>query len=157
MKKYFILMVWVIFQLFTSAYGQDLKKIVPLESTCDDVKRILSVEKCEVSQSVYRLKDFTVTVYFTEEKPSKEGKICYSVPPKTVILFAVTYNKALLLKDFEYDLTLLGDLSNDIGTIAYQNEKLGITVLSNNEMVEEVIYQATPENYRKHSCSKDKM
>lgn len=155
-KSYFVLIITVITQLFSfSSFGQDFKRIIPLKSTCDDVKNALSVEKCDFPQSIYRLKDFTVVVQFTEEKSSANDKICYKVPPKTVSSFTVTYNKSILLKDFEYELKLLGDINNDIFTVAYENKEKGITVLSNNGIIEEVIYGPNVENHRKYSypCS----
>jgi hypothetical protein len=159
-KSYFVLITLTFIQLFSfSSFGQDFKKIVPLESTCNDVKAALSVEKCNFPQSVYRLRDFTIVVQFTEEKPSANDKICYKVPPKTVSSFTITYNKSIQIKDFGYELKLLGDINNDISTVAYENKEKGITVLSNNGIIEEVLYGPTLENYRKYSypCSREKV
>lgn len=153
MKRYFFLIPLIIFLFFKSSYCQNFDKIVPLQSTCDDVKQVLNVDKCDFPQSIYRLKEFTIVIDFAEEKFSEKKKIFCNVPPKTVFSFSVTYNKYILLKDFEHKLTLVRDLNNDIGTIAYENKEKGITVFGDSEYIGEVIYLPIPENFRKYSCS----
>lgn len=63
MRKLLIL-VFFLAAVESICLAQGWQGIQPLQSTCDDVKKALKVDKCEYPDSIYRLPDETVTVRF---------------------------------------------------------------------------------------------
>lgn len=145
----FLLLILVPFSCSEYISAQGFKGIIPLESTCEDVKRTLNVEKCTFPFSIYYLKDFTISLHF-EKKPSESDKWCYKVPVGTITSFTVSYNKRLPIKDFEYELKFAEKLENDIGTIIYENSEKGVAVYVQNEVITDAMFGPTPEQNRKY-------
>ena len=133
------------------ANAQGFKGIVPLQSTCEDVKRILQVGECTFPQSIYRLKDFRITINFTTDKPEKEAKICFRVPAGLVSGFTVSYNKRFPVAEFEPKVKYLEGPFGDIDTIVYGNEEDSIAVFTNSELVNYIVYSPTRTERRKFS------
>ncbi len=131
---------------FTSAQG--FKGIIPLESTCEDVKRILQVDECKFPRSFYWLKDYRIDISFNENR-SVESKICYKVPKDRVISLVVSYNKNIPIKEFEYDLKFVQKLNNDIDTIVYENEENNISVFTHLGLVSYAVFIPTQEQHKK--------
>jgi hypothetical protein len=139
-------LILVGFCSFTSAQG--FKGIIPLESTCEDVKRILQVDECKVPQSVYRLKDYTVSISFNDNSLD-ESKICYKVPKGRVISLVVSYHKNIPIKEFEYELKFVKKLYNDIDEDWYANNEKGVSVLSQIGLVSSAVFVPTHEQHKK--------
>ena len=67
MIKCLFLFIFVWVALVFSAedvFAQTWKKIIPLVSTCEDVKKVLRTERCDVSSSDYRFKKYTLNILF---------------------------------------------------------------------------------------------
>lgn len=149
-KNWTLILIFLGCCQFISAQG--FKGIVPLESTCEDIKRILRVEKCDFPQSIYRLKEYTVSVSFYENKPIGKNKdLCYQIPAGRVIGLTVSYNKHIRIAEFEYELKFAQKLNNDIDTEVYKNEANNVSVFSNNGLVETAIFSATRELHKKYA------
>ena len=56
----------------TPAYAKEWRGLIPLKSTCEDVKRILGVDKCVVPESTYELSNYRVIIRFAQNKSCKE-------------------------------------------------------------------------------------
>lgn len=145
--------------IFVSAQG--FKGIIPLESNCEDVKRILKVDKCTFPQSIYFLKDFWIRVNFVSIKSNKTDKICYKVPVGNVTSITVSYNKKILLSEFEYKLKYAEGPFGDIDTFGYESSEKGVSVLVNedmfgNKVISTASFIPTIEQHRKFSyeCNK---
>lgn len=155
MRNKFTLNVFLLILMFCSFDGfvsaQGFKGIVPLESTCEDVKRILQVEECIVPRSIYWLQDFRVSISFTQEKPSEGDKLCYKVPAGRVLSLTVSYNKPFPIKEFEYELKYTEGPFGDIDTISYENEEKGVSVLTNLGRINTAIFAPTPEQHKKYA------
>src|SRR5688572_15229703 len=122
--------------IFTNiASSQGFRGIVPLESTCEDVKRILGVEKCGPSQSIYFLKEHWITVNFTSKDDCKKRKLCFRVPPGRVTSLNVSYHKRIPIAEFEYELKRGEGPFGDIGTIAYENKEKGVAAMTLNGLI----------------------
>jgi len=135
--------------------AQAVPGIVPLQATCDDVKRILNVEHCSFPQSVFLLQDFWIVINFVREKPSATDKWCYKVPAGRVSSFSIAYNKPFPIPDFPFKLKYIEGPFGDIDTVAYGNKEKGISVLTNNGRINTVIVQATPKQRKKfaYNCA----
>jgi hypothetical protein len=140
--------------------AQGFKGIVPLESTCDDVKRILQVRTCALPTSVYYLEGFVVTAHFTKAKPSKGDKNCFRVPAGIVSSLVVSYHKPFPIKDFEYELKFSQIMSSDIETATYENSEKGIVAqVDGNGLVETVLFGPAPKRFQElsYNCKSDKI
>ena len=136
------------------AMSQGFKGLIPLVSTCDDVRHVLKVEQCGLTENTYMLKDYWVKI---ELVPSQYGRndLCYKVPPGRILSITVMYNKPFPIGQFQHSLTRKVGPMGDVGTVGYQDEKNGISVLSNNGMIGTVMYLPTPAQHRKYAfdCS----
>ncbi|MEZ5421576.1 MAG: hypothetical protein R2682_00605 [Pyrinomonadaceae bacterium] len=141
----------VIFAFTGLVSAQGFKGLIPLESTCEDVKRVLNVEKCTVPFSVYFLKDYMVGVHFKTETPSEDEKWCYKVPVGTVTSLTVSYNKPFPLKDFEYRLEYAEGPFGDVDTTAYKNEEKGVSVFVNLGRINTANFMPTPDQRKKYA------
>jgi hypothetical protein len=139
------------------SFSQGFNRIVPLESTCDDLKRILGIAECSFPQDVLWLQDYRISVKFTSGSSEKNGKLCYRVPAGRVILIAVSYNVPILIKDFPYNLTFREKLY-DIDTLVYENVDSGVSVTANNGYVATATFVPTPAQHKKfaYPCGKAK-
>lgn len=142
---------FVIFCFTGLVSAQGFKGLIPLESTCEDVKRILNVEKCSYPLSVYSLKDYIVGVYFKTETRSEDDKWCYKVPVGTVTSFDMSLNKGIPIKDFEYKLKFAEKLENDIVTIVYDNREKGVRAYVQNGVITNAFFGPTPEQRKKYA------
>lgn len=130
--------------LFVFSVGaQDFKGLVPLESTCDDVKRILGVDECKMPQSNYILKEFSITINFVSIESSERTGFCYRVPTGRITSMVVSYYKPIPIKEFGYELKYKEGPFGDIGTIAYSNEEKGISVFTDNGLITTAIFMPT--------------
>jgi hypothetical protein len=77
--------------------AKEWRGIVPLHSTCEDVKRILGIEKCETS--FYQLKDEAVYISFAEYPCHGQ----WNVPSGTVTGLTVYPRNKPLLADLRLD------------------------------------------------------
>lgn len=152
MKKVNLYVLYFVFFIsagFASAQG--FKGLIPLESTCEDVKRILKVEKCSDPYSVYFFKDFIVGVYFKTDPPSEEDRWCYNVPTGTVTSFTFSFNKRIPMEDFEYELKFAERIENDIVTIVYDNREKGVGAYVHNGLITRAFFGPTPEQRKKYA------
>jgi hypothetical protein len=73
--------------MISSAQAKEWRGIIPLHSTCEDVKHILGVTKCETT--TYHLKDENVSIYFSEYPCGVRLPEGWNVPVGTVIQMTV--------------------------------------------------------------------
>lgn len=107
------------------SYAKGWRGIVPLHSTCDDVKRLLDVTTCEAS--TYHLKDETVTIGFIE-KPCLDG---WSVPPGTVITLDVHPKPGLQLADLHIEENRYKKVTDPHlgGAVYYKDDEEGVSIM----------------------------
>ena len=126
MKKVKILsvLVLVILALFSSTNisAQDWKKIVPLSSKCEDIKKILKVKECKYPVSDYEFPKFVININFSTADDE------WNVSKDTVTGVIIILRELIKLKDFEtnfddYEITPEYDLPD---VKIYKNDKKGI-------------------------------
>lgn len=78
--------------------------LVPLHSTCDDVKRELGVESCASPISDYTLPDFRVVVEFKNETCDRT-LLGWRVPLGTVTAITLSPRKEMPPSEFGLDLS----------------------------------------------------
>lgn len=102
--------------------AQKYREIIPLISTCKDIKKILDVQECKYPYSNYEFTDFGITINFSTEE--NQWKIEKGIVTEAIIVL----KKAIKLQEFEKNLTdykIVPD--EDLPDIKlYINDKLGI-------------------------------
>lgn len=142
-----ILVPTMIATMTTEVRPQGFRGIVPLESTCDDVKSVLGVESCDRQQSTYFLKDVVVTVTFVTDSPDTNEKLCYRVPVSAVRSIIVSYNRPLNIEELEYELKLEKEPFGDDNATLFVNKEKGVTVYVYSGMIRTAIFGPTPKQH----------
>ena len=98
--------------------------IVPLHSTCADVKRLLGITTCD--GSTHRLNDETVTIVFSE-KPCLDG---WNVPHGTVMTIDVHPKPGLKLAELHIDESNYKKVADEHvrGIVYYKNDEEGVSI-----------------------------
>jgi hypothetical protein len=134
------------------SFAQGWRGIVPLHSTCIDVKRVLGVAKCE--PSIYYLEDEIVNINFSE-KPCHE-KWPYekwNVPPGVVTSISVRLKKQPPLANLGIDITNYKKVPDEYSTGGhiYYNEEKGVAITADADgKVLEISYQPTAKDSYRH-------
>ncbi len=103
MSKYFLILYLIFLCFLNSTFAQVRKDIIPMRSTCEDVKTIYKVETCKKSDEFYSLPNELVRIgYSNTECPLAYGKK-WNIPLGTVISVEIVYKKLKKLSDFNLD------------------------------------------------------
>lgn len=141
MKSKSIILLSVL--LFTSmvAPHRGWRGIVPLHSTCEDVKKALKVDKCSLPMSEYNLPDFRVVVFFSEDDRCKDAR-GWRVPRGTVTSLVVSPAKEMCPSELGVNISSYKKLPDRdvVGMEGYDNDKEGITVNLFNGFVQDIIF-----------------
>lgn len=101
MKIFFILFLIVCLAMpsYCNNFDSKWKKIIPLVSTCNDIKKIFRVKSCDFPDSYYKLPGYVITVTFST------GRDKWKVAKGTVLEVGISLQKLINLEDYEKDLT----------------------------------------------------
>jgi len=117
--------------LFMTLSGQSKgwHGIVPLHSTCEDVKRALGGENCTCPISRYTLPDFRVMVEFENETCESEPR-AWRVPKGTVTAITISPRNEMRPSEFNLDLSKYKKREDGeiVGLDHYDSEGGGVTV-----------------------------
>jgi hypothetical protein len=130
--RFIVVVVFVLLTFPDICLGQEWRGLKPLKSTCDDVKRVLSVDHCEYPRSTYRLVDEIIEISFvTCPCPS----ICngenrgWNLPPDAITAIHRELRKGLPVADFQVNSDRWTKTTTDfIGQVTYSNDELGLTL-----------------------------
>lgn len=118
--------------------------ILPLRSTCNDVRRKLGVSKCNFPESTYHLGGETVRVTFsTARRPctARHRDKRWDVPYGTVIEVEVFLKKPLPLSDFNVHDSKYEQVFNDfVDEVIYNSAEKGISLTTVGGEVRSIIY-----------------
>lgn len=125
-SKILIFYISLLLMLFCTSdvLGQDWRKIIPMQTTCEEVKVILKVNYCSAPDSQYKFPKLTVYVVVSA------GQNKEKVPAGTVTRMLVSLRNLTPLKDFEenlegFEILPDGDLPN---SRIYKNDRRGISI-----------------------------
>src|ERR1700752_116546 len=140
-----------------ASVAQGWRGIIPLHSTCEDVKRVLGVDKCEYPNSTYQLENETVTISF-ETCPcpiscSYQSR-AWNVPAGTVSGIARQLRKPLPIASFAVDDKWKKLETDFIGELIYDNYEQGISLSAVNGEVVNVTYYAPLDKNKHLLCPK---
>lgn len=126
--------------LNTSAKGwQD---ITPLRSTCEDVKRILKVDRCDIPESEYQLPNLRVIIYFSPGEYCDGDPYAWRVPRGTVTSLIISPTKKMCPSELKIDVSRYERLEDGdvVGSQRYASREEGITVLLFNGFVQDIFF-----------------
>src|SRR5687768_1337971 len=127
---------------FTSiSYGKEWRGIVPLQSTREDVTRLLGIPRVTNKyRDLYNLKDEIVLIDYSTGV-CKQGGI-WNVPPDTVLAISVSPRKALEISDLSLNLSRYQILTDKhlSGIFYYNNAEEGIHITTDREIVRSIDY-----------------
>lgn len=113
------------------ARAQEWRKLVPLVSTCEDVKNIFKIKTCEFPYMTYETSAYKAQIEFSKDNFGNEcapNNSFRNISKETVLSVSIRLNEGIALKDFEPDLSGYkieqdGDLAD---FFRYKNKKTGI-------------------------------
>ena len=88
-------------------FSQEWTSIVPLVSTCDDVKKAFGISECKVPVTRIEKPKYRITILFTSvdcQCSDKKGSPEWKVPKGTVEFVSVGLYEGIKLSDFKSDL-----------------------------------------------------
>lgn len=103
--------------------------ITPLRSTCEDVKKILKMDKCTLPISEYTVPDFRVMVEFQNETCDSEPR-AWRVPKGTVTAITISPRNEMRPSEFGLDLSKYKKREDGeiVGVEHYDSQEEGVTV-----------------------------
>jgi hypothetical protein len=116
--------ILLFFCLISTCQGQGWRGIVPLHSTCEDVKRVFNTTTCE--SALIDLEDASVFITFSDGTCRSE----WEVPRGTVISLDVRPKNRLTVEDLHLDLTKFTRTADQQvqGTLYLNNKDEGISI-----------------------------
>ena len=151
MKKLLILFL-IINSFVPLIFGSDIltqewRKLTPLVSTCEDVKKILSVNNCQFPNSNYKFSNYNISLTFST------GEDGWNVSEGIVLNVGVSLKKLINLNDYEKDLGNYKILPvDDLPDYRrYINETKGIELLVTKDKLVQHIYMFPPKKRRNSS------
>lgn len=122
MKFYIPILFTMVMTLGISA--QEWRRIVPLHTTCDDVKAILKVDDCKIPVSNYKIANTAYNINFSN------GDDEWNVPRGTVTGAIIRFQSDIKLKELGVDLEGFEIVPEDDLPNAwiYRNDKKGIRI-----------------------------
>lgn len=132
MKKFILLFLIFILGTPLSLSNTDSKhkweKIIPLVSTCEEVKKTLEVKKCSFPKSIYQFPDYIIGIDFST------GNDKWKVKKGTVTGVTIGLFKAIKLDDYVKDLKnyKIIPIKNEMNFYEYINKEKGILLTVSN-------------------------
>lgn len=118
--------------------AQEWHKIVPLHSTCEDVKRLLGIDSCDPRTLV--IENERINIDFAQ-KPCIDG---WNIPEGTVISITVYPSKRPTLSDLGIDFSKYEKTARPPVFTVYSNPEEGIAIVVDpDERVEHITYGPT--------------
>ena len=140
MSKIVLFCICISVVTLDDAHAKGWRGLVPLHSTCADVKRILGVARCE---NVNKLEGETVNISYSE-KPCVDG---WNVPGGTVIDIQVIPKRKSTLTDLNLDMNKYQKVvvipphrHDQLGTTHYVNAEEGVDLEIWDGKVESITY-----------------
>jgi hypothetical protein len=132
------------------ASAQGWRDIVPLRSNCEDVKRVLKVDRCIFPESEYDLPDFKVIVYFSQNQSCDADPRDWRVPPGTVTSIIISPTKKMRSAELGINLSKYKKLTDTdiVGMERYESREEGVTVELFKGFVQNIFFYPTSKDER---------
>lgn len=121
------------------AYGQGFRGIVPLHSTCEDVKRVLGVSGCEPS-TTYEAGNERIKILLSKAPCERAWQKSWNVPPGTVMSVERSFVTPIPLSDLNVELGRYEKSDLNGGQSTYISNEDGVIILESGGRVSSVAY-----------------
>jgi hypothetical protein len=139
-------------------FAQDFNGIIPIKSTCKDVKKIFPDVNCRKSDYTFETKEEKVRIVFTTKKCQAFFSTKWNVPVGTVIFVDHNYNRIIKKVTLE-DLGILIDErdynknTTDVDSIFYYEKKTaGHSIGMADGFVDSILYTPTLSDAESNTC-----
>jgi hypothetical protein len=124
-----MLSVFILLTCLASNQSNCWRGIIPVRSTCEDVKKILRVDTCSFPISNYTIADYRVMIEFYDDDCDKSPR-AWRVPKGTVMSLAVSPINTMTVSQLGLDLSKFKKREGEeiVGLEQYDNEEEGISV-----------------------------
>jgi hypothetical protein len=144
--------------IFSGCKGQDFKGIVPMKSTCQDVKKLFPEADCTKIKNIFKTKEEEIEIKYTSQKCQRAFGQNWDVPIGTVIYIERHFFRHIK----KYTLAGLGividekdyykgypDLENQV---IYDRKNGGFGFSLTNGLVDGISYTVTEEDVKTKGC-----
>ena len=130
-----------------TAQAREWRGIIPMKSTCDDVKRILNVTTCDPPEETYDLGNEKVRISFSKSRCFKAYQKLWDVPVGTVIIIERHLKKPIAMSELGIDSTKYKITTTDVVNLnIYSSEDDGLWFYAFNDRVQDIYYRPTKED-----------
>ncbi|HEX7314359.1 MAG TPA: hypothetical protein VF297_10575 [Pyrinomonadaceae bacterium] len=113
--------------LSVTSHAKEWRGIIPMKSTCEDVKRVLGVDTCNPPDGVYDLGGEEVRINFSKSPCVEAFGKSWSVPVGTVLAILHRPKSPVDIAQLALDVSKYKITNTDVvGLDAYHNEEEGI-------------------------------
>ncbi|MFN2491623.1 MAG: hypothetical protein ABR501_01905 [Pyrinomonadaceae bacterium] len=156
--RFIVISTFMVVACVRTSSAQEWRGIKPLRSTCEDVKRVLGVDRCQYPRSTYRLEDEIIEVSFvTCPCPiiCRDTNPRWNLPSGTVTSIHRELLTARPIADFNVDQGKWTKIHTDfIGEVIYSNDELGLRLSAVEGDVLSITYYAPFEDNKQLLCQK---
>lgn len=148
-KFFIIALLLLIIYSNRDVSAQEWKQIVPLISTCEDVKRILSINDCKFPTLRQKFPKYNITLDFSTDEDE------WNVSKETVVSVLVILKELIRLEDYEANLAEYKIIPEDDlpSQKIYRNDKKGIELtVSNDKWIRNIYFYPSQKNKEKPKC-----
>lgn len=139
------------------ALAEGYRGIVPMRSTCKDVKRILRVSTCNPPNNTFDLEEDKVKIKFSTQPCEKAWTKQWDVPVDTVLIVEQFPKHPFDFSNLKIDISKYSVLTLDnLSQKAYLNKEQGIEIYTRGNKVIAITYTPTRKKYYL-LCSQEKI
>jgi hypothetical protein len=129
------------------ASAKEWRGLIPMKSTCDDVKQVLGVTTCDPPDETYDLGDEKVRISFTKYPCYPAYTKFWNVPVGTIIIIERYPKKTLTISELGIDTSKFKIITTDVVDMnIYSCEEEGMSFEAFKEWVSHVFYMPTKDD-----------
>lgn len=146
-------------------YAKEWCGLIPMKSTCDDVKRVLGVTTCEPPNETYDLGDERVRISFSKYSCFPAYTKFWNVPVGTIIIIERHPKNPIPVAELDIDIKKYEVTSTDTDINIYSNAEDGLSFWAANGFAMHIYYmpkkdderlQCTPEIKKPNTPKKER-
>jgi hypothetical protein len=151
-------LILVIALVGKTALAQDFKGIIPIKSTCKDVKKVFADVDCRKPDYVFETKEEKIRIVFTTRKCQKSFFTRWNVPVGTVLFIDREFNRHVREVTLEelgikLDLSEYNKNTTDVESIFfYERKTAGYSVGIVDGFVDSILYTPTLKDAEDNAC-----
>jgi len=130
-----------------SPHAQGWRGLVPMKSSCADVKRVLPTATCKGADEEFDLGSERVRISYSEYPCYKAFEDSWNIPVGTVILIERSLTPPILFSSLHLNVSKCDSFTFH-GSLYYGCKKKGLELTTSNGYVSQINYVPTPKDER---------